>query len=155
MYHLLTKLYFQFTGKKLMYLSYTTVGHGLQQGIPQVLQLKFVCGFFNMVDLCSMRCVVKRHHSWRISTLQCACQFLIGLGTSTHVCSQSILIVISSSGMFAMLSIGAGPSKLWQKLRCNMMFFYCESRVHSSAVDHSQTLVLLLTSNYKTSIIPI
>jgi hypothetical protein len=33
--------------------------------------------------------------------------------------------------------------------------FYCESWVHSSAVDHSQTFVLLLTSNYKTSIKPI
>ena len=30
MHRLLTKLYFQLTGKKLMYLSYTTVGQGLQ-----------------------------------------------------------------------------------------------------------------------------
>jgi hypothetical protein len=27
------------------------------------------------------------------------------------------MIVISSSGMLAMLGMGAGPSKLWQKLR--------------------------------------
>jgi hypothetical protein len=44
---------------------------------------------------------------------QCACQLFFGLGTSTHVCHDQLLIVISSSGMFAMLGIGSGPSKLW------------------------------------------
>jgi hypothetical protein len=45
--------------------------------------------------------------------IQCACQLFFGLGTSTHVCYDQLLIVISSSGMFAMLGIGSGPSKLW------------------------------------------
>jgi hypothetical protein len=33
--------------------------------------------------------------------------------------------------------------------------FYCELRVHNSTIDHSETLVSLSTSNYKTSIKPI
>jgi hypothetical protein len=45
--------------------------------------------------------------------IQCACQLFFGLITSTHVCHDQLLIVISSSGMFAMLGIGSGPSKLW------------------------------------------
>jgi hypothetical protein len=45
--------------------------------------------------------------------IQCACQLFLGLGTSTHVCHDQLLIVISSSGMFAMIGIGSGPSKLW------------------------------------------
>jgi hypothetical protein len=45
--------------------------------------------------------------------VQCACQLFFGLGKSTHVCPDQLLIVISSSGMFAMLGIGSGLSKLW------------------------------------------
>ncbi len=55
--------------------------------------LNFVCGFFNMVDLRFTGCVVKRHCSWRILILQCACQFLIGLGTSTHVCHNQFWLL--------------------------------------------------------------
>ncbi len=35
---------------------------------------------------------------------------------------DQILIVISSSGMLAMLGIGSGPSKLWLKLWCYVGF---------------------------------
>jgi hypothetical protein len=45
--------------------------------------------------------------------IQWACQLFFGLGTSTHVCRDQLLIVISSSSMFAMLGIGSGPSKIW------------------------------------------
>ena len=34
--------------------------------------------------------------------VQCACQLFFGLGTSTHVCHDQLLIIISSSGMLAM-----------------------------------------------------
>jgi hypothetical protein len=37
-----------------------------------------------------------------------ACQFL-GLGTSTHDVHDQLLIIISSSGMVAMLGMDAGP----------------------------------------------
>jgi hypothetical protein len=36
-----------------------------------------------------------------------------GLGTSLMYVRDQLLIVISSSGMLAMLGIGSGPLKLW------------------------------------------
>jgi hypothetical protein len=43
---------------------------------------------------------------------QYACQFFDWVHQLMYVHDQ-LLIVISSSGMFAMLAMGAGPSKLW------------------------------------------
>ncbi len=55
-----------------------------------MLELKFVCGFFNMVDLCFMGCVVKMTSLLEGFDSSNVHANFFGLGTSTHVCSRSI-----------------------------------------------------------------
>jgi hypothetical protein len=71
-------------------------------------------------------------------TSQCGCQFFFGLGTSTHVCSQSITdcYIIKrhvSHAWYRCWTIKAlvEADVLW--------WCYSDLRVHSSSVDHSQT----------------
>ncbi len=45
--------------------------------------------------------------------LQCACQFPLDWAHQLMHVHNQFLIVISSSGMLAMLGMGAGPLKLW------------------------------------------
>ncbi len=45
--------------------------------------------------------------------LECACQFLLDWAHQLMYVHNQFLIDISSSGMLAMLGMGAGPSKLW------------------------------------------
>jgi hypothetical protein len=55
--------------------------------------LNLSVGSLTWLNLRFTGCVVKRHCSWRISILQCARQFLIGLGTSTHVCHNQFWLL--------------------------------------------------------------
>ncbi len=83
------------------------------------------------------------HCSWRVLTLQCACQFF-GLCTSTHVCSQSIpdCYIIKRHGGHAWY--GCWTIKALVEAEVLYDGFYCESRVHSSAVDHSKIFSCLI-----------
>jgi hypothetical protein len=45
--------------------------------------------------------------------LQGACQFLLDWAHQLMYVHNQFLIVTSSSGMLAMIGMGAGPSKLW------------------------------------------
>jgi hypothetical protein len=96
-----------------------------------------------MVDLRSMGCVVKMT-SLLESFDSPMCMPFFGLGTSTHVCSQSnpdcyIIKQHVSHAWYGCLTIKA-------LVEAEVMYdgFYCESRVHSSAVDHSQTFRCLI-----------
>ncbi len=69
---------------------------------------------------------------------------------------DQLMIVISSSSMVATLGMGAGPSKLWKKLRCYMMAFSVSRGCIAAPLIIARPLgVSLLTSNYKTRIKPI
>jgi hypothetical protein len=67
-----------------------------------------------------------------------------GLGTSTHVCSQSIndCYIIKQHGIHDWY--GCRAIKALVEAEVLYDGFYCESRVHSSAVDHSQTFRCLI-----------
>ncbi len=83
------------------------------------------------------------HCSWRVLTLQCACQ-LFGLGTSTHVCSQSIPDCYIMKRHVSHAWYGCWTIKALVEAEVIYDGFYCESWVHSSAVDHSQTFRCLI-----------
>ncbi len=71
-------------------------------------------------------------------------KYFFGLGTSTHVCSQSINdhYIIKQHGSHAWY--GCWTIKVLLEAEVLNDGFYCELRVHSSTVDHSQTFRCLI-----------
>jgi hypothetical protein len=97
---------------KLMYVSYTTDWPVFSRASCRCSSYNLSLGSFDMVDL-RLWDALYDVTPGEILLVQCACQLFFGLGTSTLVCHDQLLIVISSIGMFAMLGIGSGPSKFW------------------------------------------
>jgi hypothetical protein len=112
MNRLLTKLYLQLFWEKLMYVSYTTDWPGSSVGHPTGALAKICLWVIQhgWLTLYGMRCQddIFPGEFW---LLQCAC--LLDWALQLMYVHNQFLIVISSSGMLAMLGMGAGPSKLW------------------------------------------
>ncbi len=91
---------------KLMYVSYTTDRPVFSRAPRRFSSYNLSLDSFDMVTYaCEMLCQDDVAPG-EFLFFQCACQLFFGLCTSTH-------IVISSSGMLALLGICSGPSKLW------------------------------------------
>jgi hypothetical protein len=69
---------------------------------------------------------------------------IFGLGTSTHVCLQSIPDCCIIKRHVGHVWYGCWTIKALVEAEVFYDGFYCESRVHSSAVDHSQTFRCLI-----------
>jgi hypothetical protein len=72
------------------------------------------------------------------------CMPIFGLGTSTHVCSQSIPDCYIIKRHVRRAWYGCWTIKALVEAEVLYDGFYCESRVHSSAIDHSQTFRCLI-----------
>jgi hypothetical protein len=67
-----------------------------------------------MVELCSMGCAVKMTLLLEsFDSPMCMPMYFLDWALQLMYVHNQFLIVISSSGMLAMLGMGAGPSKLW------------------------------------------
>ncbi len=96
-----------------------------------------------MVDLRFMGCVVKVTLLLE-SFYYLMCKPIFRLGTSTHVCSQSIPDCYIIKRHVSHAWYGCWTIKALVEAEVLYDGFYCESRVHSSAVDHSQTFRCLI-----------
>jgi hypothetical protein len=114
MYHLLTKLYHHLFWEKLLYVSYTTDRPGSLVEHPAgalalpchwvlLTWLIYAYGMLSQDDIAIGEFLL----------LHCACQYLLDWAHQLMYVHNQFLIVISSSGMLALLGMGAGPSKLW------------------------------------------
>ncbi len=113
MYRLLTKLYLQLFWEKLMHELYywsasVSVGHpaGALAITCRWVILTWLIYTYGM--LCQDDVAPGEY-----LLLQCACQYLLDWAHQLMYVHNQFLIVVSSSGMLAMLGMGAGPSKLW------------------------------------------
>jgi hypothetical protein len=97
-----------------------------------------------MVDLRFMGCIVKMTLLLESFDSFNVHANVVGLGTSTHVCSRSINdpYIIKQHGSHAWY----GCWTIKALVEAEMLYdgFYCESWVHSSAVDHSKTFSCLI-----------
>ncbi len=156
MYRSLTKQYLQPFWEKLMYVSYTWLARVSSRAFRRCSKLKFVCGFFNMVDLRFMGYIcqddIAPGEFW---LLQCACQLFFGLGTSTHVCSWSIndCYIFKQHGSHAWY--GCWTIKALVEAGVLYDGFTLSRGCIAVPLIIARLLgVLLLISNYKTSINP-
>jgi hypothetical protein len=98
-----------------------------------------------MVDLRFMGCIVKMTLLLEsFDSFKVHANYSFGLGTSTHVCSQSINdnYFIKHHGSHAWY--GCWTIKPLVEAEVLYDGFYCELRVHSSTIDHSQTVRCLI-----------
>ncbi len=105
-------------------------------------------GSSDMIDLRLWDALSRWCWSWRVVTHPMCLPILLDWALQIMYVYDKLLFIISSSGMVAMLGTkGAGPSKLWYKLRCLMALLWVSG--HISAIDHSPTFRCLnIINNY-------
>ncbi len=90
MYRLLTKLYLQFLGGEVHVCElYYWLARVFSRASRRCSSYNLFFGSLTWLTYALWDVLSRWHRFWRVWLLQCACHFF-GIGTSTHVCSQSI-----------------------------------------------------------------
>ncbi len=100
-------------------------------------------GSFNMVDLRLWDALSRWQSSWRVFTPPMCMPIIFGLGTSTHVCSQSM-----TDHYFVKQPVSHAWCWFWTiraLVEAQVLWWlYSNSQGHNSSVDHCQTFSVFI-----------